>query len=64
MMLNFRRTRARLLYTKTGDREGFIRDMKWVLTQDPRKAPLGYPLNFFIQQDARQGLADVEKYFK
>jgi len=64
MMLNFRRTRARALYTKTGNREAFVNDMKWVLSQDAHKAPLGYPLNVFIQRDARKGLSDVDRYFK
>lgn len=64
MMLNFRRTRARALYTKTGNRDAFVRDMEWVLAQDAHKAPLGYPLNIFIQRDARKGLAEVDRYFK
>jgi len=64
MMLNYRRTRADILYTKTGNREGFIRDMEWVLLQDPHKAPLGYPLNIFIQRKAKAGLANVDQYFK
>lgn len=63
MMLNYRRTRASLLYTKTGNREAFVRDMEWVLSQDPHKAPLGYPLNVFIQREAKEGLAAVDRYF-
>jgi tetratricopeptide (TPR) repeat protein len=63
-MLNYRRTRARALYTKTGNREAFVRDMEWVLSQDPHKAPLGYPLNVFIQRDAKNGLTAVNNYFK
>lgn len=63
-MLNYRRTRALLLYTKTGDREAFVRDMEWILSRDPHKAPLGYPLNVFVQRDAKDGLAAVDQYFK
>jgi hypothetical protein len=63
-MLNFRRTRARLLHTRTGDRAAFTSDMEWVIAQDPHRCPLGYPLNFFIQRDAREGLRDINKYFK
>ena len=62
-MLNFRRTRARNLYIQTGNRESFIRDMEWVLQQDPHKAPLGYHFNVFIQRDARKGLEDIDKLF-
>jgi tetratricopeptide (TPR) repeat protein len=64
MMLNYRRTRADILYTRTGNREAFVRDMKWVLLQDPHKAPLGYPLNVFIQRKAKDSLANVDQYFK
>ncbi len=62
-MLNFRRTRARNLYIQTKNRESFIRDMEWVLQQDPHKAPLGYHFNAFIQRDARKGLEDIDKLF-
>ncbi len=62
-MLNFRRTRARNLHTKTGNREGFIADMEWVLKQDPHKAPLGYLWNSFVQRDAREGLAEIDSLF-
>jgi tetratricopeptide (TPR) repeat protein len=62
-MLNFRRSRARFLYVQTGNRESFIRDMEWVLQQDPHKAPLGYHWNVFIQRDARKGLKDIDNLF-
>lgn len=62
-MLNYRRTRALLLYTKTGNREAFVRDMEWILSRNPHKAPLGYPLNVFVQRDAKDRLAAVDRYF-
>ena len=63
-MLNYRRSRSYYLYTKKKDRESFKRDLEWVISQDPHKAGLSYPWNAFIQHDAKNGLANINNYFR
>ncbi len=62
-MLNFRRTKARLFHIKTGNREAFIKDLNWVLSQDPHKGGLSYPYNVFLQRDAKEMLDNIDEYF-
>ncbi len=62
-MFNFRRTKARLLHIKTGNREDFVKDLNWVLSQDPHKGGPSYPFNVFLQRDAKEMLENIDEYF-
>lgn len=64
-MLNFRRTRALFLHTKNNDRKAFIKDLKWVLAQNPHKVRfyLNYPYNIFLQRDSKYLLDNIDEYF-
>lgn len=50
--------RAVVLHRKTGDREAFIKDLQWVIAQDPRKARSPYPWNVFFQREAKKMLEE------
>ena len=63
-MLNFRRTRAKYLYLKTKNKKAFLKDLKWVVAQNPYKAGLTYPFNAFIQRDAQQMLENIDLLFE
>ena len=64
-MLNFRRTRALYLHTKTKNRDGFQKDLNWVLSQDPHtvRGMLTYPFHTFIQRSSKELLANTDDYF-
>jgi hypothetical protein len=64
-MLNFRRTRALFLHTKNNDKKAFIKDLKWVLSQNPHRVRfyLNYPYNIFLQRDAKYLLNHIDEYF-
>ncbi len=64
-MLNFRRTRALYLHTKTNNKDGFQKDLNWVLDQDPHQARdmITYPFNIFIQRNSKELLANTDEYF-
>lgn len=55
--------RAKYLYTKTGNREAFKKDLEWVVAQDPHKADSPYPANVHFQRDAREMLKHIDDYF-
>jgi len=65
-MLNFRRTRALFLHTKTKNKDAFQKDLSWVLSQDPHKVRdmLTYPFNIFIQRSSKELLANIDDYFR
>ena len=49
--------RAKYLYSLTGNKAGYEADLKWVLAQDPHKAPNPYPWNVYFQRQAAEMLA-------
>jgi hypothetical protein len=55
--------RAKYLYTRKKDREGFRRDLEWVVSQDPRKCDSPYPANVHFQRDGKNMLMNIEDYF-
>ncbi len=55
--------RAKYLYTKTGNREAFKKDLEWVVAQDPHRADSPYPANVLFQRDAREMLKHIDEYF-
>ncbi len=55
--------RAKYLYTKTGNREAFKKDLEWVVAQDPHRADSPYPANVIFQRDAREMLEHIDDYF-
>jgi tetratricopeptide (TPR) repeat protein len=55
--------RARFFHVLTGNREGFVEDLTWVLAQDPARVTDRPEWAAYIRRDARQLLADVERYF-
>lgn len=55
--------RAKFLYTKTGNREAFKKDLEWIIAQDPHKADSPYPWNVYFQRDAREMLEHIDDYF-
>lgn len=56
--------RAKYFHYKRGDRDGFRRDLEWVLAQDPR-VDTGdpYPWNVYFQRDARAMLGQIDELF-
>lgn len=61
--LNYRTAKARYYYSKMGDREGFQKDLEWILKQDPHKAGDAYPWAVYHQNDARRLLKNIDDYF-
>lgn len=55
--------RAKYLCVRTGDRAGFVRDLQWVLAQDPRRAAGQYRWNVYFQRDAREMLSRIDRWF-
>lgn len=55
--------RAKYFAVKSGDREGFRRDLEWVLAQDPRATATPYAWNVYFQRDARALLAEIDEIF-
>ncbi|NJL27680.1 MAG: hypothetical protein HC897_07155, partial [Thermoanaerobaculia bacterium] len=53
--------RAKYYHVKTGDREGFRRDLEWVLAQDPKTAASPYRWNVYFQSDARRMLESMAR---
>jgi hypothetical protein len=62
-MLNFRRSRALFLHTKTGNKAKFEEDLEWVLKQPPDAEGLSYAWNVFLQKDAQKALDDINQFF-
>ncbi|MFO8067726.1 MAG: TRAP transporter TatT component family protein [Bacteroidales bacterium] len=50
--------RAKYLYSLTGNQEGFISDLKWVVEQDPQKGKNPHAWNVYFQKDAAKMLED------
>lgn len=50
--------RAKYLYSLTGNEDGFVSDLEWVINQDPRKAGNTYPWNVYFQEDAKTTLKE------
>jgi hypothetical protein len=56
--------RAKYYYYHQKNRQGFEKDLKWVLTQDPRRATGDtYPWNVYFQAQARELLASIDDLF-
>ena len=62
-MLNFRRSRALFLHTKTKDKARFEEDLLWVLNQQPNNEGLSYAWNVFLQKDAQRALDNIDRFF-
>ncbi len=56
--------RAKYLYSITGNKEGFVSDLKWVIEQDPKKGGNPHAWNVYFQKDAKKMLENegVELY--
>jgi hypothetical protein len=52
--------RAKILHTRTGDREAFRKDLEWVLARDPHKDHSPYPFCVFYQREAKRLLAQAQ----
>ncbi len=48
--------RAKYLYSLTGNKEGFVSDLKWVIQQDPEKGGNPHAWNVYFQNDAKNEL--------
>jgi tetratricopeptide (TPR) repeat protein len=55
--------RAKYLYSLTGNKEGYIDDLNWVLEQDPHTAPNTYPWNVYFQRQAKEMLLQAAAVF-
>lgn len=55
--------RAKYLWVKTGDEEAFRSDLEWVLAQDPNGGDSPYSWNAYFQRDAREMLANIDRWF-
>ena len=56
--------RAKYLYSLTGNKDGYVDDLKWVLAQDPHTSGNTYPWNVYFQNQSRMMLSEVDKVFK
>ena len=56
--------RAEYLYTKSGNRESFIKDLQMVLNADPTLLPNISPENLFEQEKAKRLLLKESKLFE
>ncbi len=56
--------RAKYLYSLTGNRQGYVDDLNWVLAQDPHHAGNTYPWNVYFQNQAEEMLQKADKLFK
>lgn len=55
--------RAKYFYFRDDNRQGFIDDLEWVVAQDLETAGGVYAWKVYFQRDARQLLANVDRYF-
>jgi tetratricopeptide (TPR) repeat protein len=55
--------RAKYYYFETKNRDGFERDLRWVVEQDPRTSSMSYPWNVYFQRDASELLENVDRLF-
>ncbi|MGZ5445507.1 MAG: TRAP transporter TatT component family protein [Thermoanaerobaculia bacterium] len=55
--------RAKYFQVRTGNREGFLEDLEWVIAQNPREADSKFAWNVYFQRDAREMLSRVDALF-
>jgi hypothetical protein len=55
--------RAKYFYDKTGNRDGFVKDLEWVLARDVSNVPGPPAWNAYIRRDAGRLLEEIERYF-
>lgn len=55
--------RANYLHLQEKNKEAFIKDMEWIIEQDPAKADSPYPWNLYFQRDAKKSLLKIEELF-
>jgi hypothetical protein len=55
--------RAKFFQVRDQNRQGFIEDLQWVLEKDFDAAKDVYAWKIYFKRDARQMLADVDRYF-
>jgi hypothetical protein len=56
--------RAKYLYSLTGNKQGYLEDLNWVLAQDPHNSGNTYPWNVYFQRQSEEMLKNVNKLFK
>ena len=56
--------KAKIYHVKRKDRESFIKDLQWVIDQDPAKADSPYPWNIYFQRDANEMIRHADLYFE
>jgi tetratricopeptide (TPR) repeat protein len=56
--------RAKYLYSLTGNKDGYVDDLKWVIAQDPHKSGNTYPWNVYFQNQAKLMLSEADIIFK
>ena len=56
--------RAQFYYTKSGDRNSFVKDLRFVLNAEPTIIPEASPENLFEQELARILLSKEESLFE
>ena len=55
--------RATYFHVRDGNRQGFEDDLGWVLARDAAAPGEAYCWRAYFQRDARQALADIDRYF-
>lgn len=55
--------RAKYFQVRTGNRQGFLEDVEWVLAQDPVESDSAFAWNVYFQRDAREMLSHVDEVF-
>ncbi len=55
--------RAKYLYAITGNKKGYIKDLNWVLGQNPPDKGNPYPWNAYFQRQADEMLKNINKTF-
>jgi len=56
--------RARYLYSLTGNKQGYVEDLTWVLAQDPHNSGNTYPWNVYFQRQSEEMLRNADKLFR
>ena len=56
--------RARYLHSLTGNKNGYVEDLNWVLAQDPKNSGNTYPWNVYFQRQSEEMLKNVDNLFK
>jgi hypothetical protein len=55
--------RAKYFHVRDGNRQGFQDDLRWVLAQDADASGEAYYWRAYFQRDAREALAELDRYF-